>query len=63
MQETVSDFKARIALLMRQRETGNTYSVIGAARAPECQRRKPGDQPTPSEVMMLNKQKQQRRRK
>lgn len=57
--ESVSDFKARIALQMRQRETGNTYSIIGAPRASECLRRPRDAQPTPSEVMM--QQKQQRR--
>jgi hypothetical protein len=47
--ESVSDFKARIALMMRERETGKTYSMVGASRAHECVIRKPGDQPTPSE--------------
>jgi hypothetical protein len=47
--ESVSDFKARIALLMRQQETGKTYSVPGASRAHPCVVRQPGDQPTPSE--------------
>ena len=36
MTESVSDFKARIALLMRQRETGKKYSIMGASRAHEC---------------------------
>ena len=40
MHETTSDFKARIALLMRQRETGKTYSIIGAPRAHPCVVRK-----------------------
>jgi hypothetical protein len=50
--ESVADFKARIAIMMRQRETGQTdnrYSVIGAAHAHPCVVRGPGDQPTPSE--------------
>jgi hypothetical protein len=63
MQESVSDFKARLALLMRQRETGNTYSIIGAPRASECLRRSRNDRPTPSETMMLNKQKQQQQQR
>jgi hypothetical protein len=60
MQESVSDFKARLALLMRQRETGNTYSIIGASRAPECLRRKRSDQPTPSETMFINNQRKRK---
>jgi hypothetical protein len=63
MQESVSDFKARLALLVRQRETGHTYSQIGAPRASECLRRPRDAQPTPSETMWLNKQKKQRRNK
>jgi len=62
-QESVQDFKARLALLMRQRETGNTYSIIGASRTSECLRRPRNAQPTPSETMMINKQKQQHRKK
>jgi hypothetical protein len=39
--ESVSDFKARIALLMRERLTGHKYSVIGAPPPPEwCRKRK-----------------------
>jgi hypothetical protein len=34
--ESVSDFKSRIARMMRERETGQRYSVIGAARAHPC---------------------------
>jgi hypothetical protein len=34
--ESVADFKARIALMMRERETGKRYSVIGAARSHPC---------------------------
>jgi hypothetical protein len=33
--ESVADFKQRIALMMRERETGKRYSVIGASRPPE----------------------------
>jgi len=40
MQEIVSDFKARIALLMRERETGKKYAIVGASRAHECVVRK-----------------------
>jgi hypothetical protein len=49
--ESVSDFKARIAQLMRERETGKQFSVIGAARSHECVVRGKGDAPTPSEVL------------
>jgi hypothetical protein len=34
--ESVADFKARIALIMRERETGKRYSIIGAARNHSC---------------------------
>jgi hypothetical protein len=34
--ESVADFKARIALMMRERETGKRYSIIGAARSHPC---------------------------
>jgi len=30
---TTADFKAKIARIMRERETGKRYSVIGASRA------------------------------
>jgi hypothetical protein len=40
MTESVSDFKTRIALLMRERETGNKYAITGASRAHECVVRK-----------------------
>ncbi len=33
--ETVADFKQRIAIIMRERETGKKYSVVGASRIPE----------------------------
>jgi hypothetical protein len=39
-QETVADFKQRIAIMMRQRETGKRYSIVGASRAHECVVRK-----------------------
>jgi hypothetical protein len=39
-QETIADFKARIALLMRERETGEKCSIIGAARSHSCVVRK-----------------------
>jgi hypothetical protein len=47
--ETVADFKQRIAILMRQRETGQRYSIIGGPRAAQCVVRGKGDRPTPSE--------------
>ena len=31
--ESVSDFKARIAIMMRERETGKKFSVMGGPRA------------------------------
>jgi hypothetical protein len=62
MQESVADFKARLALLVRQRDTGNNYSIIGAPRAPACLRRPRNAQPTPSETMWLNKQSNKRRK-
>lgn len=35
-QETVADFKERIAIIRRKIETGKTFSVIGGPRAHEC---------------------------
>lgn len=35
-QESVADFRARLAIMMRERDTGKRYSVIGAAPANEC---------------------------
>jgi hypothetical protein len=32
--ESVADFKHRIAVIMRERETGKRYSIIGASRRP-----------------------------
>lgn len=60
-QESVADFKQRLAIIMRQRETGHTYSIVGAPRADRCVVRKRGSQPTPSEVMMLAKENKRRR--
>jgi hypothetical protein len=34
--ESVVDFKARLALLMRQRETGIQYTVLGAKPSDKC---------------------------
>src|SRR6516162_8711600 len=31
-QESVADFKQRLAIMMRERETGKKYSIVGAAR-------------------------------
>lgn len=49
--ESVADFKQRIAIIMRERETGHKYSIIGGPRAPEGCVRQPGSAPTPSEVL------------
>jgi hypothetical protein len=38
--ESVADFKQRIAIIMRQRETGKKYSIVGGPRAHECVVRK-----------------------
>jgi hypothetical protein len=35
-QETVADFKERIAIIRREIETGKKFSVIGGPRAHEC---------------------------
>lgn len=35
-QESIADFKQRIALMMRNREGGKVYSMIGAARPDPC---------------------------
>jgi hypothetical protein len=42
--ETVADFKARIARMMRERGTGIKYSLIGASPAPSFLVRKPTDE-------------------
>jgi len=39
--ETVADFTKRIARMMRERETGKKYSLIGASRAADAVLRKP----------------------
>jgi hypothetical protein len=39
--DTVADFKHRIAIIMRERETGIKYSIIGGPRADDCVVRKP----------------------
>jgi hypothetical protein len=41
--ESIGDFRERIARLMRNRETGKKYSVIGAARAHKSVVRSNGD--------------------
>lgn len=38
--ESVSDFKQRICIMMREQETGKKYSIVGASRADECVLRK-----------------------
>lgn len=35
-QETVADFRERITRMVRERETGKKYSIIGAARPSPC---------------------------
>ena len=53
-QESMADFKARIALLMRNKEGGKIYSVIGAARPdPALVRAAVIEGSTPEEVEML----------
>jgi hypothetical protein len=39
---SLADFKERIAIVMRKRETGKTYSVIGGPRADESVVRQQG---------------------
>jgi hypothetical protein len=56
-QESVADFKQRLALMIRERETGKKYSVIGAAPTPPALLRPKDAAPTPSEV--LNQRKEQ----
>jgi hypothetical protein len=34
--ESVADFKQRIARIMRERETGKRYSLVGAAPSDPC---------------------------
>jgi hypothetical protein len=34
--ESIADFKHRIALIMRNREGGAHYSIVGAARPDSC---------------------------
>ena len=50
-QETVADFKQRIAIIMRERETGKKYSIIGAARRPEWCTNKPIDMPSSLDIV------------
>jgi hypothetical protein len=38
--ESVADFKQRIAIMMRERETGKRYSIVGGPRADVCVVRK-----------------------
>jgi len=37
---TPEDFKQRIAIIMREKETGKKYSMVGASRPSECVLRK-----------------------
>lgn len=48
--ESVSDFKARIAIMMRERETGKKYSVMGGPRAHESVVRENGYDPNNEEA-------------
>jgi hypothetical protein len=34
--ESIADFRQRIAIIMRERETGKKYSIVGAAHAHPC---------------------------
>jgi hypothetical protein len=43
--ESVADFRQRIAIMMRERETGKKFSMVGASRAADCVVRKPHTQP------------------
>jgi hypothetical protein len=49
--ESVADFKQRIAIMVRERETGKKYSIIGAAPTPPALLRPRDAAPTPSEVL------------
>jgi hypothetical protein len=42
---TTGDFKARITAIMRQRETGKQWSLVGGPRAHKCVLRKPQPKP------------------
>ena len=45
-QESVADFKQRIAIMMRERETGKKYSIVGASRPPEwCRKEQRAERP------------------
>lgn len=50
-QESVADFKQRIAIMMRERETGKKYSIIGASRPPEWCRKKDLTSPKPDGII------------
>ena len=56
--ESVADFKQRIAIIMRERETGKKYSIIGAAPVPPALKRPRDAAPTPSEVLGQQKKSQ-----
>jgi hypothetical protein len=55
--ESVADFKHRIARIVRERETGKKYSIIGAAPTPPALLRPKDAAPTPSEVLNQRKGK------
>jgi hypothetical protein len=42
-QESVADFKQRIAIIMRKRNGYGDYSIVGAAKSDPCVVRKPTD--------------------
>ena len=58
-QESVADFKQRLAIMIRERETGKKYSIIGAAPTPACLLRPKDAAPTPSEVLGQRKEQNQ----
>jgi hypothetical protein len=49
--ESVADFKQRIAIMVREQQTGKKYSIIGAAPTPAALLRPKDAAPTPSEVL------------
>jgi hypothetical protein len=55
-QESIADFKHRIALLMRNKEGGKQYSIIGAARPHPCVIRPKNvvDNPKPHGILESN---------
>ena len=58
--ESTSDFKARIAALMRGDEREDAFLYVARNRAHSCVVRKASDAPTPSEVMFAEHSKEQK---